>query len=66
MIVMLRPRDHAILYFSPFAEQLTGYQAAEVQGKSFLELVVPEADRARFLTHCCEALIGSPRAGSKA
>src|SRR5262249_55204053 len=30
MIVMHRPHDHAILYFSPFAEQLTGYRAEEV------------------------------------
>ncbi len=29
MIVILRP-DHQIVYFSPFAEELTGYSAAEV------------------------------------
>ena len=63
MIVMLRPRDQAIHYFSPFAEQLTGYQASEVQGKSFLELLVPEADRARLMTCCHEALRGSPQRG---
>jgi len=63
MIVMLRPRDHAILYFSPFAEQLTGYPAGEVRGQSFLELLVPHADRSRFMTCCHEALRGSPQRG---
>ena len=45
MIVMLRPEDHAILYFSPFAEQLTGYAAEEVLGRSFLDILTPEPDR---------------------
>jgi len=63
MIVMLRTRDHAILYFSPFAEQLTGYPAGEVLGKSFLELLVPHADRPRLMTCCREALRGSPQRG---
>ena len=63
MIVMLRPRNHAILYFSPFAEQLTGYPASEVQGKSFLELLVPHADRPRLMTCCREASRGSPQRG---
>ena len=44
MIVILRP-DHTIVYFSPFAEQLTGYSAAEVRGRDYLELFLPEADR---------------------
>jgi len=63
MIVMLRPRDQAILYFSPFAEQLTGYKASEVQGKSFLELLVPEADRPRLVASQRAALDGSPQRG---
>ena len=62
-IVMVRPRDHAILYFSPFAEQLTGYPAGEVQGKSFLELLVPHADRPRLMSCFREALRGSPQRG---
>ena len=60
---MLRPRDQAILYFSPFAEQLTGYKASEVQGKSFLELLVPEADRPRLVASQRAALDGSPQRG---
>ena len=46
MIVILRP-DHTIVYFSPFAEQLTGYSAAEVHGRDYLTLLLPESDRAR-------------------
>ena len=34
MIVMLRPADHAILYFSPFAEHLTGYRPARCMGRA--------------------------------
>ncbi|HMF18890.1 MAG TPA: protoglobin domain-containing protein [Gemmataceae bacterium] len=35
MIVILRP-NHAIVYFSPFAEELTGYRASDVLGKDYL------------------------------
>jgi PAS domain S-box-containing protein len=41
MIVILRS-DHAILYFSPFAEELTGYAANEVLGKDYYEIFVPD------------------------
>ena len=41
MIVILR-RDHAILYFSPFAEELTGYSAKEVVGKEYYSIFVPD------------------------
>ncbi len=59
LIVMLRPADSAILYFSPFAELLTGYTAGEIQGKSFLDLLVPEADRPRFVASQRAALEGT-------
>jgi len=39
LIVMLR-HDHTILYFSPFAEKLTGYSASEVVGKDYRSLFV--------------------------
>ncbi len=61
MIVMLRPRDHAILYFSPYAEQLTGYAAADVLGKSFLDLLVTEDDRTRLAASEHAALAGFPQ-----
>lgn len=41
MIVILRP-DHTILYFSPFAEELTGYSADEVVGKEYYSVFVPD------------------------
>jgi PAS domain S-box-containing protein len=44
MIVILRP-DHSILYFSPFAERLTGYPAAEVLGLDYVTRFLPPADR---------------------
>ena len=44
MIVILRP-DHTIVYFSPFAERLTGYGAAEVHGRDYVSLLLPEPDR---------------------
>jgi PAS domain S-box-containing protein len=44
MIVILRP-DHTIVYFSPFAERLTGYSAAEVRGRDYISLLLPDADR---------------------
>jgi PAS domain S-box-containing protein len=61
LIVMIRPDDHGILYFSPFAEQLTGYRADEVRGKSFLELSVPQPEQAGFVARCREALKGRPQ-----
>jgi two-component system, LuxR family, sensor kinase FixL len=44
LIVILRP-DHTTVYFSPFAERLTGYAAEDVRGRDYLALLVPEADR---------------------
>jgi two-component system, LuxR family, sensor kinase FixL len=41
MIVILRS-DHAILYFSPYAESLTGYAAAEVLNKEFFSVFIPD------------------------
>jgi len=41
MIVILR-QDHSILYFSPFAERLTGYKSAEVLGKDYLSMFMDE------------------------
>jgi PAS domain S-box-containing protein len=41
MIVILRP-DRTIVYFSPFAEQLTGHRAEQVVGKDYFSIFVPE------------------------
>ena len=42
MIVILRP-DHTLLYFSPFAEALTGYQAKEVLGTDYFSIFAPDS-----------------------
>lgn len=44
MIVIVRP-DFGIAYFSPFAEELTGFGAAEVLGRHYLEQFIPESYR---------------------
>jgi PAS domain S-box-containing protein len=61
MIVMIRPDDHAILYFSPLAEQLSGYAADEVLGKSFVDWLVPEPDRSVLEESCRKASCGAPQ-----
>lgn len=58
MIVMLRP-DHSIVYFSPFAERLTGYPASEVLGLNFLHLFVPESDHAAVALEDQQSFLGS-------
>jgi two-component system sensor kinase FixL len=40
LIVILRP-DHTLLYFSPFAEEVTGRAAAEVLGRDFFGQFLP-------------------------
>jgi two-component system, LuxR family, sensor kinase FixL len=62
MIVILRP-DHTIVYFSPFAEQLTGYSAAEVGGRDYLQLFLPEAERLRVSTEFARLISGRPIRG---
>ncbi len=62
MIVILR-RDHSIVYFSPFAEQLTGYKAAGVQGHDYLELLVPECDRRAVADEFTQVIAGRPNRG---
>ena len=58
-IVLVRPDDLAILSFSPLAEQISGYSAAEVLGKSFVEALVPEAERPQLVECCRQASAGS-------
>jgi PAS domain S-box-containing protein len=45
MIVILRG-DGTVLYFSNFAEELTGYSATEVTGKNYVTAFLPEEARA--------------------
>ena len=61
MIVMIRPDDHAILSFSPLAEQLSGYLARDVLGRNFLELLVPGEEHSQFVACCRQATDGVPQ-----
>jgi two-component system sensor kinase FixL len=44
-VIMITRPDRSIVYFSPFAERLTGYQASEVIGKDFREFLLVGDDR---------------------
>lgn len=44
-IVILRD-DHSIAYFNPFAEQITGHDAADVIGENYIDTMLPDRDRA--------------------
>ncbi|GMQ80103.1 MAG: hypothetical protein BMS9Abin04_045 [Planctomycetia bacterium] len=46
MIVILRA-NRTIAYFSPFAEQLTGYRARDVLDRDYAEQIVPQGERRR-------------------
>ena len=59
MIVILRP-DRSILYFSPYAERLTGHAAEEVQGRDYFPLFIPESHDAAV-----RAAFSSVMAGEK-
>jgi len=62
MIVILRP-DHTIVYFSPFAERLTGYAAAEVRGRDYMALLLPEPDRQAVAERVQRLVSGSSTPG---
>ncbi len=64
MIVMLRP-DHSIVYFSPHAEALTGYPAAEVVGRDYLTLFVPLEDRETWTEQIRRVFAGDPLHGAE-
>ena len=62
MIVILRP-DRSIVYFSPFAERITGYSAAEVHGRDFVNLLIPEAQRPAAEEELMRVTAGCPTQG---
>src|SRR5262245_31121302 len=65
MIVILRP-DHRILYFNHFAEEVTGYAAAEVLGRDFFTLFLPEPGRSAAVDRVRGVLAGVPLRGVEA
>jgi PAS domain S-box-containing protein len=62
MIVILRP-DRTMAYFSPFDERLTGYNAADVLGRDFLDVFVREASVKQLVTQEIQRILtgGSTR-----
>jgi PAS domain S-box-containing protein len=62
LIVILRP-DHTIVYFSPFAERLTGYSAAEVRGRDYLALLLAETERTAVAEELRRVIAGTPTPG---
>ena len=59
MVVILRP-DGTIAYFSPYSEELTGYNVEEVIGKPFPPLLVPEWARANVTEEIAATAAGRP------
>jgi two-component system, LuxR family, sensor kinase FixL len=62
MIVILRP-DYSIDYFSPFAERLTGFSAAQVRGCNFLAAFLLEEDRRPVRDKLARVLQGCAASG---
>jgi PAS domain S-box-containing protein len=62
MIVILRP-DHTVAYFSRWAEQLTGYRAAEVVGRDYFSLFLPREYHQSAEEAIRRALAGTPMRG---
>lgn len=59
MVVILRT-DDTIAYFSPYSEEVTGFSAAEVLGRRFQLLFVPESARAEAAEAISATLAGRP------
>jgi len=47
MIVVVR-NDYRIVYFSPYAEELTGYAFADIVGKDYFSIFLPDDERPRL------------------
>ncbi len=62
VVVELDARGNIIL-FNRAAERITGYAAAEVLGKEYLPLFIPERERERVLAGFREILEGRPAEG---
>lgn len=63
MIVIMR-EDLTILYFSPFAEELTGYSAREVLGKDFFSVFIPDLETRESISEKKRMLLhGTPTRG---
>ena len=59
MVVIMR-EDGTIVYFSPYSENLTGYQAEAVIGKKFVPLFIPDWARTDVSTVFAATMAGQP------
>jgi PAS domain S-box-containing protein len=59
MVVILRP-DQSVSYFSPYAEELTGYSAKSVLGNSYASSFLPEEYQSAFADAQQRVLSGRP------
>jgi two-component system, LuxR family, sensor kinase FixL len=59
MVVIMR-EDGTIAYFSPYSENLTGYQAEAVIGKQFVSLFIPDWARTDVTTVFAATMAGQP------
>ncbi|HEY7156613.1 MAG TPA: ATP-binding protein [Gemmataceae bacterium] len=62
LIVILRA-DYTIAYFSPFAEELTGYRAGEVLGDNYIERFLCGDCQSMVREHLQQVLAGTPARG---
>jgi PAS domain S-box-containing protein len=62
VILFLSP-DHRILEFNPEAERLYGRKKADILGKDYLELFLPEDDREAVAADIKKVLAGEPTRG---
>ncbi len=62
MVVILRP-DRTIAYFSPYAEELTGYAAQEVLDRDYFSLFLPEEAQAGVASEMRKNLEGAATRG---
>jgi len=62
LIVILRA-DYRIAYFSPFAEELTGYRDEEVLGENYVELFLCGDCQSMVREHLQRVLAGTPARG---
>jgi two-component system sensor kinase FixL len=62
LIVILRA-DHTIAYFSPFAEEVTGYRAGEVLGTNYVDRFLCGECRSMVREHVQRVLAGTPARG---
>jgi PAS domain S-box-containing protein len=59
-MVMILREDGTIAYISPYSQDLTGYAAAEVTGRAFVPLFVPESAQSDVSQAIAATLAGRP------